>query len=90
MQRVIHRSIVLTLEIVPSGMSKCRAERATDAITRAWLHAVGGDVVQVVSAAIPDLQVYVRQMPLDGGAQIQILLCWIVLQAQRQEIDSWP
>jgi hypothetical protein len=90
MPRVIHRSIVLTLEIVPSGMSKCRAERATDTITRAWLQAVDGKVVQVMSAAVPDLQVYVRQLPLDSGAQIQILLCWIVLQAQRQEIDDWP
>ena len=87
MPHVIHRSIVLTLEIVPSGVPKWTAERATTAIAREWLRYIGKQVVAISSP--PTYQIYLRQTPLAHGAQIQILLCWIALQAHRQEINDF-
>jgi hypothetical protein len=91
MQRVIHRSIVITLEIVPVGLEKSRAEQATAAIAGAWLHYIGQHLVQTL--AMPAYHISVRHLPFDPdqgrGAQIQILLCWIVLQARHQEINSF-
>ena len=87
MQRVIHQSIVITLEIVPTGVTKSRAERATAAIAAEWLRFIGQQIEMTPS--LPAFQIYVRQLPLSQGAQIQILLCWIVLQAHRQEINDF-
>jgi hypothetical protein len=87
MPRVIHQSIVITLEIVPSGVSKCTAEKATAAIAGEWLRTIGQQIKQ--SPSLPDLQIHMRQLRLSHGAQIQILLCWIVLQANRQEINDF-
>lgn len=92
MKRVLHRSIVLTLEIVPSGVSKCKVKRATVAIATVaiaseWLRHMGRRVK--TSPAKPACQIYMRQLPPSQGIQIQVLLCWIVLQAQRQEINDF-
>ena len=87
MPHVIQQTIVLTLEIVPSGVSRCTAERTTAAIANEWLRCVGQQVVS--ASTMPTYQIYVRKTPLDYGAQIQILLCWIVLQAHRQEISDF-
>jgi hypothetical protein len=87
MPRVIHRSIVITLEIVPSGVTRCTAERATAAITSEWLHSIGQQMMTIPS--MPTYQIYMRQLSPDQGAYIQIIICWIVLQAQRQEINDY-
>ena len=87
MQRVINQSIVITLEIRTSGVTKFTAERATAAIASEWLHYVGQRFVSFNS--MPAYQIYVRKFPLEQGAQIQILLCWIVLQAHRREISDF-
>ena len=87
MPHVIQQTIVLTLEILPSGVPKCTAERATAAIAKEWLRCVGQQVVS--AATMPTYQIYVRKTSLDYGVQIQILLCWIVLQAHRQEINDF-
>lgn len=86
MQRVIHRSITITLEIVPSGVGKCTAEQATAAIVSAWLYAIGQRIVTLPS--LPTCQIQVRQLPQAQGAQVQILVCWFVLQSYRQEIGN--
>lgn len=87
MPHVIQQTIVLTLEIVPAGVPKCTAERATAAIANEWLRCVGQQVVS--ASTTPTYQIYVRKTPLDHGVQIQLLLCWIVLQAHRQEISDF-
>lgn len=87
MPQVIQRSIVLTLQIVASGVPKWTAERATATIAHEWLRYVGTQVVAISSR--PTYQIYLRQTPLAQGAQIQILLCWTALQAHRQEINDF-
>ena len=87
MQRVIHRSITITLEIVPSGVEKCTAEHASAAIVSAWLYAIGQRIVTLPS--LPTCQIQVRQLPQAQGAHIQILLCWFVLQPHHQEIGDF-
>jgi hypothetical protein len=87
MQRVLHQSIVITLEIVPSGVTKSTVEQATATLADEWLHYIGQQIL--TSLSVPTYQIFVRQLPLDQGAQIQILLCWIVLQAHRQEISDF-
>ena len=87
MQRVIHRSLIITLEIVPSGVGKCTAEQATAAIVSAWLYAIGQRIITTPS--LPTYQISMRQVPLEQGAQVQILVCWFVLQSHRQEIGNF-
>lgn len=87
MPTVIQKSILFTLDIDTRGVSKSTVEQATAAIAGEWLALIERQMVTTLHK--PDYQIYVRQMSLAQGAQLQILLCWVVLQTQHQEIADF-
>ena len=87
MQHIIHRSVVITLEIVPAGMDMRTAERATVDFASAWFQAVGQCLSTMSS--MPAYQISMRQVSPEQGVHIQILLCWFVLKSHRWENDDF-
>jgi hypothetical protein len=87
MPLVIQKSLIITLDIDTRGVSRSIAERATAAIAGEWLDLIERQMVTTLHK--PDYQIYVRQMSLAQGAQLQILLCWVVLQTQHQRIADF-
>ena len=86
MQRVIYHTLTITLEAIPSGLIPVSQDEAIEETIAAELLSSIGESVRKVSLPASACEVYVRVLPLEDGARVQVLLCWITLDSPRQAL----
>jgi hypothetical protein len=88
MQRVIYHTLTITLEAIPSGLTSASQDEAIEETIAAELLSSIGESVRGMSLPVSlpasACEVYVRVLPIEDGARVQVLLCWVALDAPRQ------